>query len=54
MADTPNNNQDTDGNIVLQERTRTKNRLYRVLLLNDDYTPMEFVVMVLQRYFGES
>ncbi len=26
--------------------------LYKVLLLNDDYTPMEFVVMVLQRFFG--
>ena len=25
--------------------------LYRVVLLNDDYTPMEFVVIVLQRYF---
>ena len=26
--------------------------LYTVLLLNDDYTPMEFVVMVLKRFFG--
>ena len=26
--------------------------LYKVLLLNDDYTPMEFVVVVLQRFFG--
>ena len=26
-------------------------RLYQVLLLNDDFTPMEFVVMVLQEYF---
>jgi ATP-dependent Clp protease adaptor protein ClpS len=26
-------------------------RLFRVLLLNDDYTPMDFVVMVLRRYF---
>ena len=26
--------------------------MYRVLMLNDDYTPMEFVVMVLQRFFG--
>jgi len=26
--------------------------LYRVLLLNDDFTPMDFVVVVLQKYFG--
>lgn len=26
--------------------------LYKVLLLNDDYTPMEFVVLVLQRFFS--
>jgi ATP-dependent Clp protease adaptor protein ClpS len=27
-------------------------RMYQVILLNDDYTPMEFVVMVLQEYFN--
>ena len=35
-------------------KTRTKAKkpsLYKVLLLNDDYTPMEFVVMVLKRFF---
>ncbi len=26
--------------------------MYKVLLLNDDYTPMEFVVVVLMRFFG--
>ncbi len=26
--------------------------MYQVLLLNDDYTPMEFVVLVLQKFFG--
>lgn len=38
----------------LATRTRTQTRkpsLYKVLLLNDDYTPMEFVVHVLQRFF---
>ena len=38
-------------------RTRTvpkKPSMYRVLLLNDDYTPMEFVVMVLRRYFNKN
>ena len=28
--------------------------MYKVLLLNDDYTPMEFVVVVLMRFFGMS
>jgi ATP-dependent Clp protease adapter protein ClpS len=27
---------------------------YKVLLLNDDYTPMEFVIMVLEQFFGKS
>ena len=37
-------------------RTRTQTRrpgMYRVLLLNDDYTPMEFVVAVLRKYFSK-
>lgn len=28
--------------------------MWKVVLLNDDYTPMEFVVMVLQRFFGKN
>ncbi|UZK71088.1 ATP-dependent Clp protease adapter ClpS [Sphingomonas sp. S1-29] len=38
-------------------RTRTKTKQptpYRVLMLNDDYTPMEFVVLCLQRFFRMS
>lgn len=38
--------------LATKTRTRTKKpQLYKVLMLNDDYTPMEFVVMVLQRFF---
>ena len=40
--------------VGLATRTRPKTKQpspYKVLLLNDDYTPMEFVVMVLQRFF---
>lgn len=35
-----------------QEKTKRPS-MYRVLLLNDDYTPMDFVVMVLLKYFGK-
>nr|WP_086016993.1 ATP-dependent Clp protease adapter ClpS [Wenxinia marina] len=41
--------------VKLATRTRTgKPPLYKVLILNDDYTPMEFVVHVLERFFGLS
>lgn len=42
------------GGVVLAERKSAKTKpptLYQVVMLNDDYTPMEFVVMVLQRFF---
>ncbi|RDC60510.1 ATP-dependent Clp protease adapter protein ClpS [Alteripontixanthobacter maritimus] len=47
---------DADGDSEIGVATKTKARpkkpsMYKVLLLNDDYTPMEFVVMVLKRYF---
>ncbi|MEQ1687762.1 MAG: ATP-dependent Clp protease adapter ClpS [Sphingopyxis sp.] len=42
----------TNVGVATRTRTRTKKpSLYKVLLLNDDYTPMEFVVMVLQQFF---
>jgi ATP-dependent Clp protease adaptor protein ClpS len=46
---------DDDGTglgVATRTRTRTKTPSpYKVLMLNDDYTPMEFVVLVLQRFF---
>lgn len=45
---------DTDRGTSVITRTKPKTKrpsLYRVLLLNDDYTPMEFVIHVLQRFF---
>jgi ATP-dependent Clp protease adaptor protein ClpS len=44
-----------DAGTVTKTRPKTKRpALYRVLLLNDDYTPMEFVVLVLQDVFNKS
>ncbi len=42
------------GGVAVQERKPQLKRppLYKVVLLNDDYTPMEFVVDVLQRFFS--
>ena len=43
----------SDASILVETRPKTKRPpLYKVLLLNDDYTPMEFVVHVLERFFG--
>ncbi len=40
--------------VITQTKPQTKRpNLYRVLLLNDDYTPMEFVVLVLERFFNK-
>jgi ATP-dependent Clp protease adaptor protein ClpS len=39
--------------VVERQAARTEPpRLYQVILLNDDYTPMEFVVMILQEFFN--
>ena len=44
-----------DIGVVTKARTRTrKPAMYKVLMLNDDYTPMEFVVHVIERFFNKS
>ncbi len=56
------NEDDEDGNTgvtspgfteKVKEKTK-KPSLYKVLLLNDDYTPMEFVVHILEKYFNKN
>ena len=45
----------TETGTITKTRPKTKRpNLYRVLLLNDDYTPMEFVILVLQDVFNKS
>jgi ATP-dependent Clp protease adaptor protein ClpS len=40
--------------VITRTAAKTKKpSLYKVLLLNDDYTPMEFVVVVLERFFNK-
>lgn len=53
MADPPKDDDD-EGEVGVVTKTKPKTQkppLYKVLLLNDDYTPMEFVVVVLERVF---
>lgn len=51
MADRSEDEGDTS--LLTATKPKTKRPpLYKVLLLNDDFTPMEFVVHVLERFFG--
>jgi len=56
MAD--QDRQDDEGTttgVVVKTRSKVKRpSMYRVLMLNDDYTPMEFVVHVLERFFNKN
>ena len=46
-------NRQREDTVLEAKRSKTKPPpMFKVLLLNDDYTPMDFVVVVLQRFFG--
>ena len=46
---------DDGGSVVLERRAQKAKppQMYQVLMLNDDYTPMEFVIVVLQEFFSK-
>lgn len=53
----PRKNGDAGAGTAVITRTKPQTKkpnMYRVLLLNDDYTPQEFVVVILQKYFNKS
>jgi len=55
MAQGPDEKHEDEGQVATEKETRTeKVRRFKVLLHNDDYTTMEFVVMVLMKFFHKS
>ncbi len=57
MSHNDNNNRpdsDPQGGVLTESKVRAKRpNLYKVLLHNDDFTPMEFVIMILEKFFGK-
>ncbi len=46
---------DAEGTTVLDNESAVETpKMFKVLLLNDDFTPMEFVILVLRRFFGKT
>ena len=55
MGEDKDSNDEVEGNIKLAVKSKTKiPPLYRVLMMNDDYTPMEFVIEVLEKFFQKN
>ena len=55
MSKDNDRDEDFDGNTKLEIKPKTKiPSLYRVLMMNDDYTPMEFVIEVLEKFFQKN
>ncbi|MCE2510682.1 MAG: ATP-dependent Clp protease adapter ClpS [Alphaproteobacteria bacterium] len=50
----PKGGEGTTPGVIVKSRPKTKRpSMYKVLMLNDDYTPMEFVVHALERFFSK-
>ncbi len=50
-----NDGDGTNTGVVVRTKPKTKKpSMYKVIMLNDDYTPMEFVILVLERYFQKT
>ena len=47
-------NSNNTGTIIEEKIEEKKPSFYQVLIMNDDYTPMEFVILVLERFFKKS
>ncbi|MBL29275.1 MAG: ATP-dependent Clp protease adapter ClpS [Rhodospirillaceae bacterium] len=54
MSDDDKQNQNGTGVVTQSKPKAKKPSMYKVLMLNDDYTPMEFVVYVLERFFHKN
>ena len=61
MSDGNDDDNGTDGGegpstgVVVRPKPKAKKpSMYKVIMLNDDYTPMEFVVMILERFFSKN
>lgn len=53
--DNRNNDDGLQHGVVIKTKPKTKKpAMFKVLMLNDDYTPMEFVVHVLERFFAKN
>lgn len=54
-GDNTQGEEDSQTGLLVKPRPKTKKpSMYKVLLLNDDYTPMEFVVHILERFFSKN